>query len=773
MSRQSHNPYNLDISDITFSLDDLLDNIKRNSPENKRYCFILGAGASRTSGLPTAATLAEKWLDKMSRNPSRVKEFFENEKDPEGKYIVRSIVKKNPAKFYSDIYQKCFKAAPDKGYAEIEEVMTSPEKNEPHTGYLLLAKILTKPSWHRAVEPLPWHPDFKIVITTNFDRLTEDAISFVGKAPKVIGHEALAEFSNPLTTTPTVIKLHRDLSFHPKNSSESTQELSAQWEEPLKRIFQHNTPIVIGYGGHDESLMNFLLEKNESQIFWCALNPDNLGLENDHIIPVVRKSPSGQIIEIEGFDEFMKKLANTLGIGYFPRPQWRMSWDYSSARDREKARLKMSVLTDQPLNVSNTSHLAKGEVKSRLEKVKLSLAWASCLPEVIEWWNGFEEQYQHQPNSVLDVAKKLQARDITITEFYYSFLASQIDDIDYNLRVLELRRKMEKNEIDKTTSDGQEEYKKYYEKRIEKNPLSARLHIEYADFLENIEELREAENHYKEALKIDPNDAFCLNRYATFLAEVKKDHDNAKKYFKKALCAEPENASTHVRYALFLGDILEHYGNAEKHYKSALAIDRKNANCLWNYAMFLGNRKYKSKKIIKKDDNDRAKEYYELALKYDPNNANILGSYAYFLYCAKKDPDMAKEQYKKAKEALEKVSDIHGALAMCNYCISSQNNKEALCWLGKLQPPEKMRRRDQLMYFFFRYVLETENRVDHSKKIQKLLEKGTRREGWFLGYLLEREHIKKDHDYQKIKKFAESINALYEKPCNGRTKRKK
>ena len=52
-------------SEVTeWTLDGALDEMKRihNTMKDRQFAFILGAGASFTSGIPTGQDLAERWL---------------------------------------------------------------------------------------------------------------------------------------------------------------------------------------------------------------------------------------------------------------------------------------------------------------------------------------------------------------------------------------------------------------------------------------------------------------------------------------------------------------------------------------------------------------------------------------------------------------------------------------------------------------------------------------------------------------------------------------
>jgi NAD-dependent SIR2 family protein deacetylase len=68
----------------------------RNGQSEKRFCFILGAGASRASGIPTGAELARQWIGELEeRYPGEELEQW---------YAEAKIDKNDPAPGYSAIY---------------------------------------------------------------------------------------------------------------------------------------------------------------------------------------------------------------------------------------------------------------------------------------------------------------------------------------------------------------------------------------------------------------------------------------------------------------------------------------------------------------------------------------------------------------------------------------------------------------------------------------------------------------------------------------------
>ncbi len=57
---------------------------------------------------------------------------------------------------------------------------------------------------------------------------------------------------------------------------------------------------------------------------------------------------------------------------------------------------------------------------------------------------------------------------------------------------------------------------------------------EYASFLEFVREYDAAEQHYLQALTIDPNDAYCLRKYASFLQDVRQNICLAERFLQRS-----------------------------------------------------------------------------------------------------------------------------------------------------------------------------------------------------------------------------------------------
>ena len=281
-----------------WSVDGLLDEIRHlnSNMKDRSLAFILGAGASISSGIPAGGVLAKKWLEEVYLRECLIADE-KIDAWAAKKLDVDDFKLHDAATHYAKVFELRFGCDLQSGYAALEAVM---EKTEPSIGYAILAKILAT-------------SNNKVVVTTNFDNLVADALSLQAlRAPLIVGHESLTGFINPRLSRPLVAKIHRDLHLHPKNDQNGVHNLEQGWQEALSKLFQHYTPLVIGYGGNDESLMGFLsnlpYKHIPGRLFWCY-HENNYPQQK--ILDVISRH-QGVLVAIAGFDEFMVQLAEAL-----------------------------------------------------------------------------------------------------------------------------------------------------------------------------------------------------------------------------------------------------------------------------------------------------------------------------------------------------------------------------------------------------------------------------------------------------------------------------
>jgi len=554
----------------------LFKDIKRFNCDETRFCFLLGAGASKSSGIKTGQELSEEWYKDLKEDLSET-ELIKWEESI-------GFDKKNIGTFYPYLYKKRYEASPQLGFEEFKKLM---ENIDPGIGYVILSQILT-------------NEKHNFVITTNFDYLVEDSVRmYTSKKPFSAGHETLAEFISSQTERPTIIKVHRDLFLHPFNDDDQTQKLKEEWKKALMPIVKNFNLLVIGYGGNDGSLMDYLKSINSEdrkEIYWCVRNDNEI---NDKIRDLLLTKDL--IVKIKGFDELMIDLNGVLGYTIFEKLDDPLNHPFVEAAKKriDNLNIKLQALLNQ---------LSKDKISITKETTKI---FTGAKKYIVE---AYREKDKSKMDLIFQKGLAEYPHDSDLMEEYASFLTYMNSDYD--------------------------KAEEYYKKAIEMNPGKAGFFSDYAVFLTYMRpDYDKAEEYYKKAIDLNPGKADFVGNYASFLSYTRKDYDKAEEYYKKAIDLTPEVVLPIFQYASFLADIRKDYDKAEEYYKKAIEMNPEKA--VFAYIRFL---------VDIRKDYDKADEYYKKAIEMDPEEAIIVSNYARFLTDIRKDYDKADEYYKKAIE---------------------------------------------------------------------------------------------------------------------------
>ena len=431
---------------------------------DRPFCWVLGAGASVQSGIYTGKTLAMQWLKEIHEREDLQGLPLEQWATAE-RLDIKDFVFEQAASFYPWIYRRRYHRYRDQGYAFLEKAMANVE---PSYGYSVLAQIMAN-THHKAA------------VTTNFDNLIADALAVYTRAlPSVCGHESLTGFIRPHLQRPLIAKIHRDLLFNPKNEPEEINRLPGEWAIALKTIFENYTPIVIGYGGNDGSLMNFLekLDPIKGGIFWCY----RVGDEPEDRIQKVVERHDGYLVPILGFDELMLQLWQKLELPY-PRPalqtthdkrvaDWQQQFETLNKRINELAKEAAGEAALQP------ARAAAAAAVERLTKEK-------------GWW-----AWQLKADAEPDSRKKeaiFQAGLAELTGNFANFMTDVRKDHD--------------------------EAERLYRRALELDPMRAITTGNFAMFMTDVRQDHDAaERLYRRALELDPANEHWKERLGRFMA---------------------------------------------------------------------------------------------------------------------------------------------------------------------------------------------------------------------------------------------------------------
>lgn len=387
--------------------------IKEVNNRSERFCFILGSGASVSSGIPAGGELEHRWLGELEQEPGLEEVRSVADKLKAGNHLEHDFQEIEDAwadcrhtgrplssEYYFDIYKLRFFPNHRNGYHFLEELMAGAK---PGFGYHPLALMLTADQGNN------------LVITTNFDSLVEDALfMYTDKKPLVINHELLADFAgDPNIHRPIIAKVHRGIFFDPLNRPEETNELKGKWHDVLLSVFQSYTPIVIGYGGGDNSLMELLSDKNlkmRNGIYWCYM--EEYGLPGDKIQSLVQEK-KGFLVSTAGFDATMLAIGNALfpdRIGVHETEQYLNARTNSQIENYEKAYKELTANEDNKVPGKDQKDTpSKDEFREEIEKIAARGTAAEAQREKANQMTAWD--YRRQGMRYYDLCEYQQAYD--------------------------------------------------------------------------------------------------------------------------------------------------------------------------------------------------------------------------------------------------------------------------------------------------------------------------------------------------------------------------
>lgn len=662
----------------------IFKDIKRLNSEEIRFCFLLGAGASQSSGIPTGWELSKRWYENL-------KEDLNNEELSNWENNIQ-FDEKNIGEFYPHLFKKRYESSPKIGFEEFKKYM---DKSEPGLGYVILSQVLA-------------NEKHNFVITTNFDHLVEDAVrTYTDYRPFSVGHESLAMYISPQTERPTIIKVHRDLFHHPFNEDENTKSLKEEWRKALQPILNNFNLLVIGYGGNDGSLMDYLNKIkaiDRRPIYWCIRKNKDMSSKVSTLL-----TKNDYLISINNFDDLMYDLNEVL--------------EYKILNNLDKP----------------NDHILISNAKNRIQNLERKI---SAL--IIE--------KEYRADSKLKLSDSLK-RILEGPNKYILRIYSTNDKRIIKQNIDEGLKKYPNNNIIKTASanflwkdsntkdfDKAEEI---YEEIINSEEESSFGLNSYAGFLISVrKDYEKAYRCSKRAIELDPNNVLVITLYAIVLSSWKNNIPLADSYYKKAITLDPEGSFTTGNYAIFLHGFVKDEKGAEKYYQKSIAAEPDNAFFLGNYANFISD--------FRKDDN-KADNLFKEALQINPNAEGIAGYYALFLHNIRKKPELAEKYY---KQSIKQFPPSANNLA--NYAhfliIIKKNFKEAEKLIDKAFELKPFQKEILVELWFYRFAHYNDYFVSGEKEVNKLIESGAKSIGWDLQSHID---IAKNNDHPNVQKLQE------------------
>jgi len=258
------------------------------------YALLIGSGVSRGAEIPTGWEIVSDLIKKLSK-------------------LSKDDCGENPIEWYG----KKFKAEPNYSKLLKEIAPTKIERNKLLRAYFEPSeeekeegkKLPTKA--HRAIAELVSRGYIKVIITTNFDRLVENALEEKGIVPNVIYNDDSAKGALPLThASCVVIKVHGDyLDSRIKNTPTELSRYGNEMNLLLDRIFDEYGLITCGWSGEwDEALRDAMSRCKGRRFTYYFTKREALSLPLQTII----KEKDGKVIDIVSADIFFDDMNEKL-----------------------------------------------------------------------------------------------------------------------------------------------------------------------------------------------------------------------------------------------------------------------------------------------------------------------------------------------------------------------------------------------------------------------------------------------------------------------------
>lgn len=292
------------MSDYTLPLDAFIRaiGVDRQVP----HAIFLGAGASISSGIPSAESCIWEWKRNifLTNNPGLEKQFSElslksvrdriqNWLDLKGTYPRQGSIKE-----YSFFIEQCYPISQHRRQFFAEKIKSA----QPHIGYKLLC-LMAQAEIIRSV----W--------TTNFDGLVAKAASSFDIVPIEIGIDTQNRaYRQPRRDELPCVSMHGDYRYDElKNTDEELKNQEVGLRSALMDTVQESSLIVVGYSGRDESIMRTLEEAFSSpgisSLYWCDFG-DTIDEPVLKLIETARANKRiAHFIPTMGFDDIFSRLA--------------------------------------------------------------------------------------------------------------------------------------------------------------------------------------------------------------------------------------------------------------------------------------------------------------------------------------------------------------------------------------------------------------------------------------------------------------------------------
>lgn len=222
------------------------------------FALLLGSGLSRAAEIPTGWEITTDLIRRVA-----TAQGVESQEDWAKWYV--EVEGKEPN--YSELLAQ-LAVTPAERRAILHSYIEPDEEDREEN-----RKVPTK--GHRAIARLIQQGYFRVVVTTNFDRLMENALREAGIEPTVVASSDALDGAEPLTHSACyLLKLHGDYKdARILNTDEELDAYPAAYNTLLDRIFDEHGLVVCGWSGEWDHALRAAIERASNRrypMFWAS-----------------------------------------------------------------------------------------------------------------------------------------------------------------------------------------------------------------------------------------------------------------------------------------------------------------------------------------------------------------------------------------------------------------------------------------------------------------------------------------------------------------------
>jgi len=355
--------------------------------------FFLGAGCSKSAGVPLATEIAQQLVIRLAKSyglgelPDPKDALDALRKD--GHFLPLPPSADAETDWY-EIYDTCFLEhykTPDAARSIFKRV-TRETGGKINWAHLCLGEIVKKGFC-------------STVITTNFDLLALEGLTTAGVIPVVSdGVESLGRIDGH-PSFPQLIQLNGSIhSYRLRNRPDEIAQLGDNTTAVacFRDLVRNADAVVfVGYGGRETAIMSLLgralTEFSEKEVFWCMHenNPDKL---SSSAVSLLKDNVNAKLLVGQDADSFFYSICRDLGIG-------------SPGFIRE------------PLEVikSHLSRMAPPEGRGPAGEIRAEIEQLNKLLQALETANETSTPYASEEERIISSARELRLKGQTEAAF--------------------------------------------------------------------------------------------------------------------------------------------------------------------------------------------------------------------------------------------------------------------------------------------------------------------------------------------------------------------